>query len=93
MNESRRQAPLVFIDGDVVRAHVPPAHVSTVIEFPVLVSVRAVPLSGVVVPLVFEASADAVSLGVQEEIRENMTEASAGAKGGQQQQRKYVKQN
>lgn len=60
-NESR-QAPLVFVDGDVVRAHVPPAHVSTVIELPVLVSVRAVPLSGVVVPLVFEASADAISL-------------------------------
>ena len=60
-NESR-QAPLVLFDEDVVRAHVPPAHVSTVIELPVLVSVRAVPLPVVVVPFVFEAGADTISL-------------------------------
>lgn len=56
------QSPFAFIDGDVIRAHVPPTHVPLVVELPVLVAVSPVPLALFVVPLVLEPSTNAVSL-------------------------------
>lgn len=57
-----QQTPVLLVDGDVVGAHVPPAHVPQAVELPVLVAVSAVPLPIFVVPLVLEPRADAVAL-------------------------------
>lgn len=56
------QTPFAFVDGDVVAAHIPPPHIPTVIELPLLIAMSAVPLPLFIMPLVLEASADAVSL-------------------------------
>src|SRR5688500_20195272 len=44
-----------FFDGNVVDAGVAQAHQPVLVELPILVAVRAVPVVGVVVPLVGEA--------------------------------------
>src|ERR1044072_8036860 len=51
-----------FLDRQIVDAGITPAHQSVVVEFPVLVSVRAKPILRVVVPLICEAHGDAISV-------------------------------
>src|SRR3569832_745752 len=50
-----------FLDGQVVDAGEAAHHVAVLVEFPVLVAIRAVPLSGIVMPFVGEAHGDAVA--------------------------------
>ena len=35
-------------------------HLAQFVEFPILIAVRAIPLAGIVVPLVFKANGDAI---------------------------------
>src|SRR4051812_27435950 len=51
---------LRLVDGHVVDAGLPAAHVAVVVELPQLVAVAAEPLAGGVVALVLEAHRDAV---------------------------------
>lgn len=59
---SGEKPPLISLNWDVVGAHVPPPHVPKVIELPLLVAMRSVPLPVVVVPFVLEPSTDTISL-------------------------------
>jgi hypothetical protein len=56
------KATILFGDGDVVDAGFTPAHQAVLVELPLLVAVRAVPLTGIVVPFVLKANRDAVAL-------------------------------
>ena len=49
------------MDGKVVDRREPKSHELVVIELPVLIAIRAVPVTRVVVPLVSKAHRDAVS--------------------------------
>ena len=52
--------PFGFRDGKIVDAGEPALHVAVVVEFPVLVTVGAIPLAGGIVILVFKTHRDAV---------------------------------
>lgn len=67
----------IFVDRNIVRAHVTPAHVTAIIKLPVLISVRAVPLAVLVDPLVLEAGADAVAL-----VKRSCSTRRGGVEGG-----------
>jgi hypothetical protein len=49
-----------FLDGKIVDACESQLHESIIVEFPIFVAVRAIPVSRIVVPLVGEAHGDAV---------------------------------
>ena len=53
---------LVFTNGQIVDAGDAAAHVAVFIKFPVLVSVRTKPVSGIVMPFVGESHSDAIPL-------------------------------
>src|SRR5258705_6323895 len=53
---------LVFANGQIVDAGDAAAHVAVFIKFPVLVSVRTKPVSGIVMPFVGESHSDASPL-------------------------------
>ena len=57
-----RKATILFDDGDVIDAGFTPAHQAMLVELPLLVAVRAVPLPGIVVPFVLKANRDAVAV-------------------------------
>ena len=57
---SQSQPSPRLVDWDVVGAHIPPVHETFLIELPVLVAVRAVPLPHVIMPLVLESHGDAI---------------------------------
>jgi len=52
----------VFANGQVVDAGDPAAHVAIVVKFPVLISVGAEPVPGIIVPFVGESDGDAILL-------------------------------
>src|SRR4029079_12222228 len=54
------EAPLAFLDGDIVDAGLAPAHQAVLVELPLLVAVGAMPLPGIVMPFILEAHRDAV---------------------------------
>src|SRR5262245_42430989 len=54
--------PLAFVDRKVVDARDAPPHQAALVEFPVLVAVRAEPAPGCVVPFVGEAHRNAVAV-------------------------------
>src|ERR1700722_13387470 len=56
------KAAIFFRDGDIVDAGFAPAHQAVFVEFPLLVAVGAMPLPGVVVPLVLKPHRDAVAV-------------------------------
>jgi hypothetical protein len=58
--DSATIASLGFSNRVIVRAHVAAAHQAFVVEFPMLIAVRAKPLPGCVVPFVFKPHRDAV---------------------------------
>ena len=62
MHASIYQPPFVLVDRNVVTAHIPPAHVSLIVELPLFVAMSAVPLARIILPLVFEPRADAITL-------------------------------
>src|SRR5262245_45345138 len=60
------QRPMIFAvaggDREIVDARDAPLHESPLVELPVLVPVRAIPVARIVVPLVRETNGDAVAL-------------------------------
>src|ERR687887_1457401 len=54
------EAPLALLDRDIVDAGFAPAHQPVLVELPLLIAVGAMPLPGIVVPLILEAHRDAV---------------------------------
>lgn len=53
---------LVFANRQIVDAGDPAAHIAVVGKFPIFVSVRAEPVSGIIVPFVGKSDGDAVLL-------------------------------
>src|SRR4029079_15625526 len=53
---------LRFFDWKIVNAGVPAQHQSVLIKFPVLVAVRAEPMSGIIVPFTGETHRDAIAV-------------------------------
>src|SRR5947209_19542009 len=49
-----------FRNGKIVDRRVPERHQAILLELPILVSIRSIPMAGVVVPLVSETHRDAV---------------------------------
>ena len=49
-----------FLDWKVIDAREPQPHQAIIIEFPILVAVRAIPVSGVVVPFIGKAHGDSI---------------------------------
>src|SRR6478735_4130239 len=59
--ERPTEAAIAFGNGDVVDAGLAPPHVAGLVELPLLISMGAPPLAGVVMPFVLEADRDAVA--------------------------------
>jgi hypothetical protein len=51
---------ILFLDGKIVYAREPQPHQTIIVESPILVAVRAIPVSRMIVPLIGEAYRDAV---------------------------------
>ena len=66
-----------FFDGEIVDAGVAMMHDAVLVEFPVLVSVGAIPVSGVVVALVSKADCDACAVEGPELFDETIVEFAA----------------
>src|SRR5271154_744938 len=56
------KAPVLLGDRDVVDAGFTATHQAVLVEFPLLVAVRAMPLSGIVMPLILKAHGDAIAV-------------------------------
>src|ERR1700742_4561038 len=54
------ETAILLGDRDIVDAGFAPAHQAVFVEFPLLVAVRAIPLSGAVMPFVLKTYRDAV---------------------------------
>src|SRR5258705_11904111 len=50
-----------FHDAHIIDAGLAPAHQTFIVEFPLLVPMRAIPIAAIVVPFVGEAHGDAIS--------------------------------
>ena len=55
-----KESPLIFRNRNVVGAHFPHSHQAIVVEFPMLVAVRAEPLAACVVPFVFKPNSHSI---------------------------------
>ncbi len=59
-SQGPEKLPIRFADGQIVDAGKATGHEAIRVEFPVLVSVRPVPVSAVIVPFIREADSDSV---------------------------------